>query len=48
MDNLKQERKDLENEIDMIAINNKHELGRQGSINRLNLESKSMFVGVQN
>lgn len=32
----------------MIAVNDKYELGRKGSINKLNLESKSLFEGVKN
>lgn len=32
----------------MIAVNNKYQLGRKGSINKLNLESKSLVQGVKN
>lgn len=34
---LEQQKKDLENQIDNIAANNKLEMARQGSINKLNL-----------
>lgn len=47
IDNLLQEKRDLENEIDNIAHNNKLALAKQGSISRINLEAASVTNSVR-